>query len=489
MNKSIMSMVVSDALWAGTERSLYAHIDLLVRQAARDASVAQSAAVFGNTQKEAVLPYLLEVNKGVGIISIKGPMTNNTSYWDEMGKAATYPAIRDALVNAANNPDVKQILLDVDSGGGAVSGLADVATLVRAINNGVKTVTAFTDGNMMSAAYWVGSAASKVYASKAAGVGSIGVIATHMEQSKMMAEMGVNVTVMRSGKFKALANRYEPLTDAAKEQIQASLDASYGVFVQHVADMRDVSYNTADSTMANGKEFFGEQAKSAGLVDEILTFDEVFAKIQTSIDNQQSLQHNPTNIITKGKSSMKLALTEQQIAAMASGVQVAASSTEAVVVIEPVVEKPAEAQAAAVEVAAVTTPAVVESAALVPYLQAQVAERDVTLLALSVKHAGLEATVADMSASASGLLAIASASVNNMRIAMGGSAMDMSAMTAVSVLAEHSAISKQFSEKFKVGGVAAVDAAQTEKPMAEVSDAFQAAQMRAVRGSKTTKSK
>jgi hypothetical protein len=100
---------------------------------------------------------------------------------------------------------------------------------------------------------------------------------------------------------------------------------------------------------------------------------------------------------------------------------------------------------------------------------------------MSVKQVGLEATVADLTSATSGLLSIAATSVNNMRIAMGGSSIDMSSMTATAVLAEHDSFSKQFTQKFKVGGVAAVDSAQTEKAGSAQPDALQAARLRATR--------
>lgn len=496
-------VLVDDTHWAGTETALAAYIGMLVRDEER----VQAGVTYASSKSEKVLPYLLTLEGNIGIVAIKGPMTNRTSYWDDMDKRATYSAIREAVVQAAIDPDVDQIILDIDSGGGSVAGVADVGTLIRNINTYVKPVTAFTDGNMMSAAYWLGSAAGKVYASKVAGVGSIGVIAMHTEMSKMLADMGIAVTVMRAGKFKALANSAEPLTDAAKAQMQAALDSTYGVFVQHVADMRGVTYNKADTTMAQGREFYGEAALSAGLVDGIETFDSLMSKL--SVDKQQGISHNPQKISTGNTmTTTKKALTAQDIAALASGViptaaaapvtpvasaeapaagtpeaeaaaataAAAAAGTQA-----PAAGTPEAAAAAAAPAATPAAPAATApvSADVVSFMQAQVKEKDAALLAANIEVSGLKARVTDFEASLSGLLAIAAKSTNNMRIALGGSAVDMSKMTATQVLADHAAQAEAFGKKFVAGGIAAVDASQAKKDEAAPVDALTRARLAA----------
>lgn len=198
---------------------------------------------------------------------------------------------------------------------------------------------------------------------------------------------------------------------------------------------------------------------------------------------------------------MKTALTEQQIAAMAaSGVVVTAgapaaaaapvaTTTPTAATTETNTEAAAaaaaatpEAVAAAAAVAAPVTPTAAD-ANVVTYLQAQVAGKDKDLLEANVKMAGLTAKVADFEASLTGLLQIAAKSVNNMRVALGGSATDMTAMNATQILAQHAATAKEFESKFVAGGVAAVDAAQASKATGEDQiDSLTLARLNAVRG-------
>lgn len=472
----------SETLWAGTEASLD---DYLV------ASTTGMEAYAGQTPEEPEeVPHLLDIQGSVGVISVKGPLTNKDSWINRYIGVTSYNDIREAVVYAAQAPEVEQILMDIESGGGAVSGVSDTASLISMVNDKVKPVTAFTDGMMASAAYWLGSSAGKVYASKTAMVGSIGVIATHMEESEALKKEGIGVTVMRAGKYKALANGVEPLTAAAKTQMQEHLDGAYKVFVQHVAEARNVSYDMADSKMAQGREFMGEAAVGAGLVDGIESFDSLFAKLSAkSIDTSVNLIDNHGKYLQQGSGMGKKALTEVEIAAMAEGGITAAAAAAAAaasgIIPEPDAEALAaaaltEAQAEPTAEAVVMTLEVKTDIGVLDYLQGQIREKDAQALATGIELSGLQKQVEDMQAAHAGLMEIAGKSLSNMQIALGGAAVNLDGVSATQALAEHTRVSAMFSSKFKAGGVAAVDAAQPEKNDQPV-DALAFARLNAVR--------
>lgn len=463
MNKHVMQ----DTLWAGTEMSLSMYL-----QQMEAAEVKLAAGTMPDDDEE--VPYMLSVDQGVATVTVRGPLTNRSDPWLRFFGVSSYSDIRKAMVAAAEDPSVKQILLDIDSGGGAVNGVADVGQLISLINDKVKPVTAFTDGTMASAAYWLGSAAGKVYASKVAQVGSIGVISTHMEYSKALKENGVGVTVMRAGKYKALVNSVEPLTEDAKAQLQGMLDSAYKVFVQHVAEARNVSYDEADKRMGQGREFFGEESVSAGLTDGIDTFDGVFSRLQhASIDNRTQVPDNRGQFHLSGATEDKMAgrqaLTEQQIAALAEqGGEKPAAAAESAPEQPAPIEEPA-------------APAADSSKDLVAYLQGQVKDlteasgkSQVQIATLTEKLAAADSVVGD-------LVQIAVKSLNNMQVALGGSALDMSSHAPHAVITEHKRVSAQFMEKFKAGGVAAVDAANAEKGEPAAQDSLTKARLAATR--------
>lgn len=495
--------VMPDYVWAGTDASLneyHAREEMIESRLA--AGWSQASACDPADDNEEEVPYLFSKQGNIGVVSINGALTNKDAWYNELLGIASYNAIRDAVIYAAMDAEVEHILLMINSGGGAVNGVSDCGDLIRMVNDKVKPVTAFTDGSMCSAAYWLGVSAGEVYSTNVSTVGSIGVIATHMEYSKQLKEDGVGVTVFRGGKFKALINSVEPLTAEAKAMFQAQIDAAERVFVSYVADMRSRTYDYTYEHMAQGREFFGEQALSAGLVDGITNFDKLISNIQQSIaakqvDNKSTFANTSRNSQLGASTDMtKEALTAQQIAALAAGAAVSAATAAAATTEQVAATTEQVAAAATQQVAAATTeqvaaaasaqaPALTASqaqATVVDYLTAQVKEKDASLLAANVELDKLKAKIADLEAASAGLLEIAAKSANNMRIALNHSAADFSGMAALTLVAEHKRLEGDFVNKFKAGGVAAVDAAAaSEDAKGATLDPFTQARLNAVR--------
>jgi signal peptide peptidase SppA len=480
-----MPRVTEERVWAGTEASLHAALD------AEEARATRMAAGERLGDKDRETSRLLAIDDaGVATISIKGPLTNDgDADWNEWVGMTGYPEIRDAMISAATDTSVQHIILDIDSGGGAVSGVDDTAKLIRLVHDNVKPVTAFTDGSMYSAAYWLGSSAGEVYASKAAGMGSIGVIAAHMERSEMLKEAGIGVTVVRAGKYKALANGVEKLTEEGKAQIQAGVDAAYKIFVGHVAEMRGKSYEFADSVMAQGREFYGQAGADAGLVDGIKSFDQVMSDVKRNfVDPSIKTAYTPGKQATglrvekdNGENGMGMkvrkALSEQDIAALAAGATLEAdqapetgAQAETVVAAQvDDVEVSAQVETsdeASVEGTGVGQAAEVDaSAGALKFVAEQLKAAQDDLVASKIEASKLKDKLEMLEAVVEPLKDIAAKAVNNMRVALGGSLIDMSASSPAQILAEHVSVSASFAAKFKVGGVSATNVEeQVKKP-------------------------
>jgi len=454
-----------DALWAGTEASLEAYLS--AQDAVRDRLEAGSLYPSqGDDEDEDEVPEILQVQNGVGILAIHGPLTNNDSPRNKYFGITSYNAIREALMYAANEPSIEAILLDISSDGGAVNGVDDAAKLISMVDRNVKPVVAYTDGAMCSAAYWLGCSAREVHASNVAIVGSIGVISTHKEHSKALKDEGVGVTVMRAGKYKALANSVEPLTKEAKDQIQGQLDAVYSIFLNHVALARGKSLESADS-MAQGREFIGQQAVAVGLADSVTTFDGVMSMVQKRFVGQQSQGNRATFVQQGTPMKQKHAMTEQELAAIAAGISVEAatgaegSATDPAEAGDANVE--ANAQADAEANAAESNVEAHSESALVTYLQGEVKVKSDALLEAQIEVRDLKGKVSGMEATHNGLLEIVKKAVGQLQVALGGSAPDLSKMDAATVLNEHARLAADFQKSFKAGGVAAVDASEPVK--------------------------
>ena len=167
----------------------------------------------------------------------------------------------------------------MDSPGGHVSGVQETGDLIAATNKKLKPVTSFAEGNMASAAYWLGVSSGDVAATSDSTLGSIGVVMVHMDRSKQLENEGIKATVMRAGKYKALVNPFEPLTEEARTELQAQLDSVYEGFVGHVATSLGKPFNTVDQKMAQGREFIGQRAVDVGLAHRISTLGKEMSRL------------------------------------------------------------------------------------------------------------------------------------------------------------------------------------------------------------------
>jgi signal peptide peptidase SppA len=457
--------------WAGSDESLAAYMLCLRKMVAEFGGDIQAAgAAWGapatSPADDERVPRLFQRAGEVGIIKVAGPLNNSDSWRNEYYGMTGYPEIREAMVYAAKQQDVGAIVMDVASGGGAVAGVFDTAQLIKTIDTKVKPVYSFSGGGVMSAAYLLASASRALHIDQMAEAGSVGVIAVHQEMSKLMKEIGITATVMRSGKYKGMGNPYEPLSEQAKAEMQAQLDQMYEVFVQHVADMRGVSYAVADEKMAQGRVFIGQRAKEVGLVDAISNFDSLMSKVQGGIDSKRERSKygaNSTNQNNKGITMAgKSALTEQDVAALAEGAGALAGAAPAASnePAAPAAEQPAAPAAPEAAAPAAAAPAAVEPTAL-QVVQTQLSEAQAAVTSLTIELRDANAKIKTIEGSHASMRAIAVASVNRLKVALGQTPGGAEAMDDAALLAEHDSLRAAFESKFRAGGVAAVAPADT----------------------------
>ena len=222
-------------------------------------------------------PY--EVHKGVAVIEMEGIVAKRMSLFTKISGGISTYHVQEQFSAAMADPKVRGVLLNIDSPGGGIDGTAELAAMIHSARE-AKPVVAFSDGLMCSAAYWIGSAADAVYISgDTAQVGSIGVVASHMDISEAEKMMGIKTTEIVAGKYKRIASRHAPLSKEGKATIQEMVDYVYSAFVGDVAKHRGVSEEQVLEQMSDGRVFFGRQAVSAGLVDGVSTMEELIGKL------------------------------------------------------------------------------------------------------------------------------------------------------------------------------------------------------------------
>jgi len=209
--------------------------------------------------------------QGVAVIPIYGVITQRLNLMTAMSGGTSVEGITRDFREAMADPDVGAIVFDIDSPGGSVDGITELATEIRSAR-GVKPMAAVANPTMASAAYWIGSQADEVIGSPSAIVGSVGIIGMHHDVSKADEMEGVKVTLITAGAGKADGNEHLPLSDEGRAELQGIADDYYALFVGDVAAGRGVK---ATQVISGWKAdvFTAKKAKTAGLVDRVETLD------------------------------------------------------------------------------------------------------------------------------------------------------------------------------------------------------------------------
>ena len=185
---------------------------------------------------------------------------------------------------ALTDPSISQILIDIDSPGGSVFGVGELAAEIYA-GRGVKPIIGIANSQAASAAYWIGAQCSELYCTPGGMVGSVGVYMAHEDVSKALEEKGVSVTLIQAGKFKTEGNPYGPLDDEARAYLQSQVDSYYTAFTQAVSRGRGPSVTIAQvrDSMGQGRCMVAADALAANMIDGVKTFDDVVATMQKRI--------------------------------------------------------------------------------------------------------------------------------------------------------------------------------------------------------------
>ncbi|GAA4493235.1 S49 family peptidase [Pseudaeromonas paramecii] len=204
---------------------------------------------------------------GIAIIPVHGILVARRGQIDATcSELTSYERLRGAIATALADERVKEIVLDINSGGGMAVGCKELAEYIYA-NRGAKPITALVNHGAYSAAYFIAAACGRVVVSETGGCGSIGVIMEHMEVSKWEEQVGLTFTTFYRGERKNDGSPHEPLSDGAVSAINHRLDQAYDLFVNAVSKYRGLATDAVIATQAG--LFSGPEAIGVGLADEL----------------------------------------------------------------------------------------------------------------------------------------------------------------------------------------------------------------------------
>lgn len=234
----------------------------------------------------------------VAVIPLHGVISQRMNLMSAMSGGTSTEMFGEAFNEQVNDPQVRAIVIDIDSPGGSTYGVAELAAQILAARS-QKPILAVANSVAASAAYWLGSAAGRFYSTEGGLVGSIGVYMMHVDASKWAENEGLNVRMISAGKNKTRGNEWEPLSEEDVSHFQMLVDYSYTMFIRDVARGRGVPEATVRGGYGEGDVFPASGARKAGMVDGIKTLNEVIteaasARIRPLVAGQAVTQDTET---------------------------------------------------------------------------------------------------------------------------------------------------------------------------------------------------
>jgi capsid assembly protease len=223
---------------------------------------------------------MLSSTKGGGLVAvvpIQGVIEQRGGFFSYWFGGCSTEALTEQIRQAVNDPNISAIVLDVDSPGGDVSGVDELASEIYQARK-QKPITAVSNCLMASAAYYLASQANEVIVSPSSLTGSIGVYTTHQDVSQYLDNMGVKISLISYGANKTEGNSFEPLSDEARGYMQEMVDTFGQAFEKAVARGRGVKQDDVHKKFGQGRAFTAQKAVKLGLADRVGTIDDALGK-------------------------------------------------------------------------------------------------------------------------------------------------------------------------------------------------------------------
>ncbi len=208
-----------------------------------------------------LIPETLSIGN-VAVIPIEGLISTDGDNWMPSIKSAN---IVEQIEKADKNTEIKAILLEINSPGGTPVATDEIANAVKSAN---KTTIAVIRETGASGAYWIATAADKIFANRMSITGSIGVQASKLEYYGLLADYNVTYRKLTAGRLKDAGTPFREMTPEEQTLFQQLLDGLHNEFIKTVAENRHLP-EAKVRELATGFVYLGSEAKELGLVDEL----------------------------------------------------------------------------------------------------------------------------------------------------------------------------------------------------------------------------
>lgn len=253
--------------WAITETALQTILDIANREnEAPEAVAARLGRELRNT-------HTVVERDGVAIIPVVGPLFRYANLFTQISGATSYEILAQDLTTALDDPAIKAVILDIDSPGGEVNGVAELAGMVFEAR-GRKPVLAYASGDAASGAYWLASAASEIVVSETSALGSIGVVGLYRRKEGKEAANVVEIVSSQSPN-----KRPDPSTEEGRARLQSRIDAMAEVFVNTVARNRNITPEQVAERFGAGDVMIGANAVAVGMAERVGSLERLIAEL------------------------------------------------------------------------------------------------------------------------------------------------------------------------------------------------------------------
>lgn len=277
----------ADQPWAIREENLQLILDIAQRAHQPDFE-----AVATKRGKAADERGIVEMRGDVAVVNVTGPLFRYANLFTEISGATSIENLAVEFGKAVENQAVRAIALNIDSPGGEVAGVSELAQAIYDAR-GKKPVMAYVDDLAASGGYWLASAAQRIIAGDTARLGSIGVVATYSERVQREGVKTYQFVSSVSPK-----KRPDLGTPEGQSLVQSMVDDLAAVFVSAVARNRGVAEEKVISDFGQGSVLIASKAVAAGMADQVGTFENLIAELQKSsssvFDLGGSAANNPT---------------------------------------------------------------------------------------------------------------------------------------------------------------------------------------------------
>jgi signal peptide peptidase SppA len=259
--------------------------------------------------------------QNVAVLPLFGTIFPRGNLMTEMSGATSAEKFGKQFTELLNDPAIDAIILDVNSPGGQVGGIPEVANKIFEAR-GKKPIVAVANHLTASGAFWIATAADEFVVSPSSDVGSIGVFMLHADYSSALEQEGIKVSFIKAGKYKTAGNPYQPLSEENRAYLQTGVDEVYDEFVAAIARHRGVSEEDVRNGFGEGGIVSARQAVEEGMADRIGTLEEEINRLLTkngpfarssasASENPEAGQEPASDRATNVEARARLASVEQ----------------------------------------------------------------------------------------------------------------------------------------------------------------------------------